>query len=85
MKNIAKGSKLGLEKDLPKISFEKDKSLWKENKSRVVFISQDNFNNNKKKKILELLHYDLFSSSKTTSIGAKKHDLVIIGDYSRFT
>ena len=34
---------------------------------------------------LELLHMDLFGSTRTTSLGGKKYGLVIVDDYSRYT
>ena len=37
------------------------------------------------KRILELLHVDLFGPVTHASLGAKKHCLVIVDDYSRYT
>ena len=37
------------------------------------------------KRILELLHVDLFGPTTHASLGAKKHCLVIVDDYSRYT
>ncbi|KAK1615908.1 hypothetical protein QYE76_021425 [Lolium multiflorum] len=37
------------------------------------------------KRILELLHVDLFGPVSHASLGAKKHCLVIVDDYSRYT
>jgi hypothetical protein len=37
------------------------------------------------KTILELLHVNLFGPTTHTSLGAKKHCLVILDDYSRYT
>ncbi|KAK1686253.1 hypothetical protein QYE76_047101 [Lolium multiflorum] len=37
------------------------------------------------KRILELLHVDLFGPTTHASLGAKKHSLVIVDDYSRYT
>ena len=36
------------------------------------------------KRILELLHVDLFGPTTHASLGAKKHCLVIVDDYSRY-
>ena len=37
------------------------------------------------KRILELLHVDLFGAVPQPSLGGKKYCLVIVDDYSRFT
>lgn len=36
-------------------------------------------------KPLQLLHMDLFSPTRTTNIGGKQYEFVIIDDFSRFT
>jgi hypothetical protein len=36
-------------------------------------------------RLLEMLHMDLFGPITYISIGGNKYDLVIVGDYSRFT
>jgi hypothetical protein len=37
------------------------------------------------KRPLELFHIDLFRPIKTTSLGGKNYDFVIVDDFSRFT
>ena len=37
------------------------------------------------RRILELLHVDLFGPTPVDSLGAKKYCLVIVDDYSRYT
>ena len=34
---------------------------------------------------LELLHLDLFELTRTSTLGGKRYDFVIVDDYSRFT
>ena len=85
MQLISKLSKKNLVKELPKLTFEKDKicaacQFGKQTKSTfkpkgVVSTTRP----------LELLHMDLFGPTRTTSLGGKKYGLVIVDDYSRFT
>ena len=77
--------KHNLVKGMPNLSFEDDKicdayQLGKQ--TRNSFKSKNIVSTTRP---LEMLHIDLFWSTRTISLGEKKYGLVIIDDYSRFT
>ena len=84
MRLISKISQKVLVKGLPKISFEKNLTCefclrGKQTKSyfhskNVVLTTRP----------LELLHFDIFGSTRTASLGGKKYGPVIMDDFSRF-
>ena len=70
---------------MPILSFEEDKiydacQLSKQTKN--YFKSKHIISTSRS---LELLHIDLFGSTRTTSLEGKKYRLIIVDDYSRFT
>ena len=70
---------------LPKIKFEKDKLCDACQKGKQVKSSFHSKNVISTSKPLELLHMDLFGSSRTKSFGGNYYVLVIVDDYSRYT
>jgi len=70
---------------LPKIKFEKDKICAAYQKGKQVRSSFHSKNILSTSKPLELLHMDLFGSSRIKSYGGNYYALVIVDDYSRFT
>ena len=82
---ISKLIRKDLVRDLSKLNFEKDKIC---NTCQFGKQAKSSF---KPKKIisttrpLELLHMDLFGSTRTISLGRKRYGLVIVDDFSRFT
>ena len=84
MSILAKISKNDLIKGLPKIKFKKDKicdacQLGKQTRISFKFINMLNT-----ARPLQLLHMDLFRSSRILSLDRKQYALVIVNDYSRF-
>ena len=78
-----------LEKDLvrnlSKIKFEKDKicdACQFEKQVKVYFKPKKCVSTTKP---LELLYFDLFGPTQTTSLGGKIYGFVVIDDYSRYT
>ena len=70
---------------LPKLKFMKDglcDSCKKGKQSRVSFKAKNMISTFT---LLELLHLDLFGTSRTMSIGENYYTLVIVNNYSRFT
>ena len=70
---------------LSKIKFEKDKLCDACKKGKQVKSSFHSKNVISTSKPLELLHMDLFSPSRTKSVGGNYYALVIVDDYSRYT
>ena len=70
---------------MPKINFDKDKicEVCQLGKQTRVFFKSKNIVSTSK--LLELLHIDLFDPTKTTSLGEKRYDFVIIDDFLCFT
>ena len=72
-------------KGLPKVNYERNRlcdacQLGKQ--TRNIFKSKNIVSTTRP---LELLHMDLFGSTRITSLGGKRYGLVIVDDYSRFT
>ena len=85
MHSLSKLIKKELVIGLPKLNFEKDRicdacQLGKQ--TRVSFKSKNIVSTSRP---LELLHMDLFGPTRTTSLGGKWYDFIIIDDFSHFT
>ena len=82
---ISKLVKKNMIKGLPKVNYERNRLC---DASKLRKQTKNTF---KPKNIvpttrpLELLHMDLFGSTRTTSLGGKRYEFVIVDDYSRFT
>ena len=71
---------------LPEISFKVNnkicESCVQEKQTRNTFKSRSE---NLSRKLLELIHIDLFGSTRSTSLSGKKYGYVLVDDFSRFT
>ena len=81
MHTLSRITKKNLVFSLPKINFNKDKicdacQLGKQ--TRVSFIVSTS-------KPLKLLYMNLFDPTRTTSLGEKRYDFIIIDDFLCFT
>ena len=70
---------------LPKINFEKDKICDARQLGKQTRVSFKPKNIVSTSKPLELLHMDLFDPTRTTSLGGKRYDFIIIDDFLHFT
>ena len=85
MHSLSKLIKKELVISLPKLNFEKDRiydACQLSKQTRVSFKSKNIVSTTRP---LELLHMDLFGPTRTTSLGGKWYDFIIIDDFSRFT
>ena len=85
MNLITQLNKNELVRGLPKISFEKDKVCEACQMGKQIKTSFKNKNFISTSRPLELLHMDLFGSSRTTSLRGKSYAFVIVDDFSRYT
>lgn len=84
MHTLEKLSKLELIISLPKLKFEKDyicDACQLGKKTCTSFKVKDIVSMSK---ALQLLHMDLFSSTRTVGIGGKRYIFLIVDDYSHF-
>ena len=84
MYSLSKLIKKDLIINLPKLNFEKDKiydAYQLDKQTRVSFKSKNIILPTRP---LELLHMDLFGSTRTTSLGEKRYEFVIIDDFFLF-
>jgi len=70
---------------LRKLKFERDKLCEACQKGKQTKSTFKPLNVISTSKPLELLHIDLFGSSRTISLGGNYYGLVIVDDYSRLT
>jgi len=70
---------------LPKLKFERDKLCETCQKGKQTKSSIKLLNVVSTSRPLELLHIDLFGTSRTMSLGGNYYGLVVVDDYSRFT
>jgi len=70
---------------LPKLKFERDHIFEACQKGKQVKSSFKIKNVVSSLKPLELLHMDLFGTSRTMSLGGNYYALVIVDDFSRYT
>ena len=82
---ISKILKNDLVKGLPKIGFQKDKIYKACQFGKQIKTSFKNKNHISTSKPLQLLHIDLFGSSRYASLNGKYYAFVIVDDYSRYT
>ena len=82
---ISKLCKKNLVRDLPEISFEKDRICQACQFGKQVKTSFKPKGFVTTSRPLELLHMDLFGPTRTSSLGGKRYGLVIVDDFSRFT
>ena len=85
MRLISKIFQKELDKGLPKISFDNDSTceFCQRGKQTKSFFHSKNVVSTTRS--FELLHLDLFGSTRTANLGGKKYGLVIVDDFSRFT
>ena len=82
---MSKMVKKNLVKGLPKVNYERNRLC------DACQLGKQTRNTFKPKNLvptirpLELLHMNLFGPTRTTSLGGKRYELVIVDDYSRFT
>ena len=82
---MSKLTKKTLVKGLPKVGYERNRlcdacQLGKQ--TRNIFKPKNIISTTKP---LELFYMDLFGPTRTTSLKGKRHGLVILDDYSKFT
>ena len=82
---IFKPSKKDLVKGLPKLKYKNNQICKACQLGKQVKSSFKPKNAITSSRPLEILHMDLFGSSRTASLGGKIYGLVIVDDYSRFT
>jgi len=70
---------------LPKLKFEKDRICEACQKGKQTKLSFKPKNCISTKRLLEILHMDLFGPSRTMSLGGNYYSLIIVDDFSRFT
>ena len=82
---ISKLSRKDLVRGLPKLKYENNqicKACQFEKQIRSLFKPKNAITSSRP---LEILHMNLFGSSRTASLGGKIYGLVIVDDYTRFT
>ena len=82
---ISQLNKYELDRDFPKINFQKDKVCEACQMGKQIKNSFKNKNFISTTRPLELLHMDLFGPSRTPSLGGKYYAFVIVDDFSRYT
>ncbi|RDY09773.1 hypothetical protein CR513_05813, partial [Mucuna pruriens] len=82
---ISKLKKHNLVRELPKLVYKTDMLCDACKKGKQIRGSFESKNIVSTSKPLELLHIDLFGSTKTISISGKHYELVVVDDYSRWT
>ena len=85
MNLITQLNKNELVRGLPKISFKKDKVCEACQMGKQIKTSFKNKNFISISRPLELLHLDLFGTSRTTSLRGKSYAFMIADDFSRYT
>ena len=81
MHTLSKIIKKDLIFGLPKINFDKDKIYDAYQLGKQIRVAFKSKNIVSTFKLLELLHMDLFDPTRTTSLGGKRYDFIIIGDF----
>ncbi|XP_072090534.1 uncharacterized protein [Arachis hypogaea] len=84
MFQISKLVKRDLVRGLPNIKFDKDITCDACQMGKQIKTSFKPKEDVSTKKLLELLHLDLFGPTKTQSLGGKSYGMVIVDDYTRF-
>src|ERR1044072_5403236 len=85
LRTIAKIVKHDLVRGLPKLSFKSDIKCYACLQGKQLKSSFKTQNFKSTRKLLELLHMDLFGPMRSASFSGKRFCFVIVDDYSRFT